>query len=123
MNNIVFVKIGKAVDWVEIDVSQPENVNYMFDVVEPFLDFVVDTPENKKLASTKLECVDDAGTKYTPTVRELIGGAMKVYYGDSDQQPNLTPLLPDRTAGLATDLLDQIAEFVFEHTPTNKQVA
>lgn len=112
--NIVFVKVGKAVDWFEID-DTPESQEYLQDVVEPFLDLSVATKGNNGIAKKLLYWEDSNGNKYSASVKELVSGAIKLYYSDSPTPPNLTPFESDRRIGMATDLFVSVADFIYDY--------
>lgn len=117
--DIIFVKVGKAVDWFENDSSTEEGQNYMFSVVEPFLDLAIDGRTNTKTSRTKLSFKDNAGKQYNVSIGELLkNSGIKVYYEDYGTPPNLTPFIPERVPGLAENLFLEVAEFMYDRQVT-----
>lgn len=118
--DIIFVKIGKFVDWIEIDIDDPDEVDFMQTVVEPFLDLSI-RKDDKGVANQKFHFSDKSGSQYNTTIRALVTGGMKVYYHDADIKPNLTPFLSERKAGLVNNLLDEISEYMYDMEVAKQQ--
>lgn len=121
--DIIFVKVGKAIDWMEIDTDDENNKDFMDQVIEPFLDLTINAKTDSKTASTKFNFQDKKGKKYSENVKNLVSGGMKVYYGDSDTQPNLTIFLPDRAEGMAESLVDCIVDYIWDKQHPTQQAA